>query len=91
MLLGSYSTADLSETDLAVLSVYGSEDLVMNRENYALYKENLPSDFTELILDGGCHPYFGMYGAQEGDGIPRITNEEQIRMTADAIAALAAP
>ena len=91
VLLGSYSTADLSARDLDVLSVYGSEDLVMNRENYALYKENLPSDFTELILDGGCHAYFGMYGAQEGDGIPRITNEEQIRMTADAIAALAAP
>ena len=26
ILLGSYSTADLSDTDLAVLSVFGSED-----------------------------------------------------------------
>ena len=34
VLLGSYSTADLYNTDLAVLSVFGSEDQVMNREKY---------------------------------------------------------
>ena len=85
ILLGSYSTADLSEAGLSVLSVYGSEDLVMNREKYDQTKENLPEDFTELLLDGGCHAYFGMYGAQEGDGTPTISNEEQILSTADAI------
>ncbi len=85
ILLGSYSTADLSDTDLAVLSVFGSEDKVMNREKYEDNKSNLPSDFTECIIDGGCHAYFGMYGAQDGDGTPTITNEEQIRLTADNI------
>ena len=34
ILLGSYSTADLSGTDLDVLSIYGSEDKVMNYEKY---------------------------------------------------------
>lgn len=87
ILLGSYSTVDLSETDLAVLSIYGSEDLVMNREKYEANKTNLPEDFTETILDGGCHAYFGMYGAQDGDGVPTITNEEQIRLTGEAIQA----
>ena len=85
ILLGAYSTADLSDSDLQILSVYGSEDLVMNREKYAKYRENLPADFTEVIIDGGCHAYFGMYGPQEGDGIPTITNEEQIAITAEAI------
>ena len=85
ILLGAYSTADLSETDLSVLSVYGSEDLVMNREKYNACLENLPEDLTQTVLDGGCHAYFGMYGAQDGDGSPRITNEEQILLTADAI------
>ena len=89
VLLGSYSTADLSKTGLRVLSVYGSEDRVMNRENYEENKGNLPQDFEELILDGGCHAYFGMYGAQEGDGTPTITGAEQIDRTADAVAALA--
>ncbi len=85
VLLGAYSTADLSESNLAVLSVYGSEDTVMNREKYEAYKSHLPRDLVESVIDGGCHAYFGMYGAQDGDGTPGITNEEQIAYTADAI------
>ncbi|MBE6589409.1 MAG: alpha/beta hydrolase [Ruminococcaceae bacterium] len=81
ILLGSYSTADLSETDLEVLSVYGSEDRVLNREKYDENKSNLPPDFKEVVIDGGCHSYFGMYGAQDGDGTPTIGNEEQIHLT----------
>ena len=89
VLLGSYSTADLSASGLQVLSVYGSEDTVLNRENYEENKANLPKDFTEIVLEGGCHAYFGMYGAQDGDGVPTITQEEQITMTAEAFAAMA--
>ena len=85
VLLGAYSTADLSGSGLKILSLYGSQDLVMNREKYAKYRENLPADLTETVIDGGCHAYFGMYGAQDGDGIPTITNEAQIAITAEAI------
>ena len=85
ILLGSYSTTDLSGTELSVLSVYGSEDRVLNKENYDESKANLPAEFTEVILDGGCHAYFGMYGAQEGDGTPTLSNEEQIAATVDAV------
>ena len=46
---------------------------------------NLPEDFTEIVIPGGCHAYFGSYGPQEGDGTPQISNEEQIRFTANAI------
>ena len=85
VLLGSYSTSNLSNTNINVLSIYGSEDKVMNRDNYEKYKVNLPSDFAEIIIDGGCHAYFGMYGMQDKDGIPNITVEEQIIITADYI------
>ena len=85
ILLGSYSTEDLSDTDLGVLSIYGSEDLVMNREKYESNKQNLPEGFTERVIEGGCHAYFGMYGAQEGDGNPTVSNAEQINITADFI------
>ena len=85
VLLGSYSTADLSQTDLDVLSIYGSEDEVMNREKYDKNKSNLPDDYTEIVIDGGCHAYFGVYGEQDGDGIPAITNEEQIHITVESI------
>ena len=86
VLLGSYSTADISGTGDRVVSLYGSEDGVMNREKYEKNKENLPSDFVETIIDGGSHAYFGMYGEQDGDGIAKISAEEQIIFTADRIA-----
>lgn len=86
VLLGSYSTEDLSSSDLNVVSVYGSNDKVMNREKYKENKHNLPMDFTEVVIDGGCHAYFGMYGEQEGDGKAEITNVQQIEMTAEIIA-----
>ena len=83
VLLGSYSTAEL--TGSRVLSLYGSEDGVMNREKYEKYKTNLPEGFTEIIIEGGNHAYFGMYGEQKGDGKASISATEQISITADAI------
>lgn len=85
VLLGSYSTADLSDMDLEVLSIYGSEDLALNYENYEENRSNLPVGFEELVIDGGCHAYFGMYGVQKGDGLPNISNEKQIKITVDSI------
>lgn len=82
ILLGSYSTAEVT---LPVLSVYGSEDKVMNREKYDKYKTNISSSLTETVIDGGCHAYFGMYGAQDGDGMPSVSNEEQIHLTVEEI------
>lgn len=75
ILLASYSTAKIT---LPVLSVYGSEDKVLNREKYDKYKSNINSSMTEAVIEGGCHAYFGMYGAQDGDGTPSISNKEQI-------------
>lgn len=86
ILLGSYSTTDLSQTGLKVLSVYGSEDYVLNVEKYEECKSNLPSHFTENIIEGGCHAYFRVYGNQDGDGTPTISVSEQIIQTANLIA-----
>ncbi len=85
LLFASYSTADLSSFDLDVLSIYGTEDSVLNSEKYQEYQKNLPADFTEHIIEGGCHAYFGSYGAQDGDGTPTITEEEQIAETVNAV------
>lgn len=87
ILLAAYSTQDLSQTPLRVLSVYGSEDGVLNRDAYKKNWANLPADTTEVVLDGGCHAQFGNYGPQDGDGIPTISSEDQIRQTVEAIAA----
>ena len=88
ILLGSYSTADLSGTGLSVLSVYGSEDGVLNREKYAEYRPNLPEGFTETVIEGGNHAYFGAYGEQDGDGTATVTPAEQLRQTVEAILAM---
>ena len=85
ILLASYSTADLSESELSVLSVYGSEDGVLNMEKYEKYHVKLPNNITEYVIEGGCHAYFGVYGTQKGDGMPTVSNKEQIDITAEKI------
>lgn len=83
VLLGAYATEDIRS--LNVISLYGSEDKVMNKEKYDEYISNLPADFTEIVIEGGCHAGFGMYGAQDGDGTPAITAAEQIKLTSAAV------
>jgi len=81
VLLASYSTADLSSAGMNVISIYGSEDGVLNMEKYLENKANLPTAFEEHIIDGGCHAGFGSYGLQDGDGVPTITGDAQIEET----------
>ncbi len=85
VLLASYSTADLSKSDLEVISLYGSEDEVLNEEKYEEYRSNLPSSTFERVIEGGCHAYFGSYGLQDGDGTPAITVQEQLDITVDLL------
>lgn len=49
------------------------------------FKENLPVNYNEVIIKGGCHAFFGQYGLQEGDGMPNITALEQMEKTAEEI------
>lgn len=85
ILLASYSTVNIAECDVTVLSVYGSEDKVLDLEKYEKYRSNLPTDTIENIIEGGCHAFFGSYGVQDGDGVPTITEEEQLQKTVDFI------
>lgn len=85
VLLAAYSASDLRDTKLDVLSVYGSEDRVLNREKYDSCLENLPADYSEIVIEGGNHAGFGLYGAQKGDGEAAISAQEQIALTAQAI------
>lgn len=86
VLLASYSTEDLSGRDLKVISVYGSEDIVLNTAKYAENYGNLGKSVFELVIEGGNHAQFGSYGAQAGDGVAAISAEEQRQLTADFVA-----
>lgn len=88
ILLAAYSTSDLKNSGLEVLSIYGTEDKVLDFEKYEKYRNNLPLETTEFVVDGGCHAGFGFYGPQDGDGTPTIANEEQIALTAEEISAV---
>ena len=87
ILLAAYSTSDLRDSSLKVISIYGSNDKVLNIKKYKDSYNNLPSGTKELVIQGGCHSFFGSYGAQKGDGVPEISAKEQIRQTADFIEA----
>lgn len=85
ILLAAYSTADLTETGLQVISIYGSADEVINREKYEQYRDNLPESTVEVVIEGGNHGAFGSYGHQEGDGKLLIEPSAQRTITADQL------
>jgi len=82
ILLAAYPTEELGT--LPVLSVYGSEDCVLNHEKY---QESIPlaKVLTEYVIEGGNHANFGNYGEQKGDGIARLPKEEQWKETIELI------
>lgn len=81
LLLASYSTSDIHDSDINVVSIYGSNDEILDMGRYEEAKVNLPKTTFEMVIDGGCHSYFGNYGMQEGDGTPTITRETQFATT----------
>ena len=86
LLLAAYSTKDLSDSDLAVVSLVGSEDGVINRDKLAKYADNLPKDTTvDIQFAGGNHAYYGNYGEQDGDGKAGISREEEQATVVNAV------
>ncbi|CAM2800253.1 alpha/beta fold hydrolase [Slackia exigua] len=86
VLLASYSATDISDTDLSALTIYGTQDGVLDRDRLEKNAANLPTDSQTAIIDGGNHAGFGSYGVQSGDGDASIAPEDQQQRTADAIA-----
>ncbi len=85
ILLAAYSTEDLDETDIKVISLYGSEDGVLNMESYRECRTNLPDNTVEVILEGGNHAQFGSYGPQAGDGAAAVSRAEQTAWAVEII------
>lgn len=85
VLLAAYPTKNLQGADFSVLSVYGSQDGVLNSEKLETGRAYMPKDYTELCINGGNHAYFGNYGEQEGDNPAAISREEQQEQTVTAI------
>lgn len=84
VLLASYPNSKISDS-IPLLSVYGSEDKVLDKDAYNNAKPNFPKNFEEIVIDGGNHAYYGNYGDQSGDGKASITREKQQDNTVVAI------
>ncbi len=84
VLCAAYPTKELDDTLTEVL-LYGSEDLVVNRDKIEEGRQYAPEDYTEYVIDGGNHARFGSYGAQKGDGEARISAEDQWAEAASVI------
>ncbi|BCN30672.1 alpha/beta hydrolase [Anaeromicropila herbilytica] len=74
ILLGAYPVGDI---EVPSLTLYGSEDKVLNKSK--LTHKN------EFEISGGNHAYYGNYGEQKGDGKASITREEQQKIVVDKI------
>ena len=82
--LASYPNKKIMD-NVSSLSIYGTNDKVLNMNEYNKNKNLLPQNNHEVIINGGNHGYFGNYGEQSGDGISTITREEQQKITTDEI------
>ena len=65
LLYASYCDVDISDSDLAVLSVTGSADTVLNRNAYQRNLDNLPASAQVAELDGLNHTQFASYRGQD--------------------------
>ena len=68
-----------------LLSIYGSNDGCLSRNEYRESKGLWPKLRTELIINGGNHAGFGYYGPQKGDGEAEISPYEQQSWTIDSV------
>jgi dienelactone hydrolase len=70
-------SVDLSQTDLLVTSIYGTQDGLVSREDIDDSRARLPSTTWYVAIEGGNHAQFGSYGVQKGDLPPLISADEQ--------------
>ena len=84
ILLASYSTKEIPDS-INLLSIYGSNDGVLNMEHYKENKSNLPSSTIEYVIEGANHSGFANYVTQSDDHLASITYSLQQELTKNKI------
>lgn len=84
VLLASYPLSDMSE-NVDLISIYGSEDGILNKKSYEESTKYWPAKSSEYIIKGGNHAQFGNYGNQSGDNDAKISREDQQEQTVKII------
>lgn len=79
------SDASAAADAFSVLSVYGSNDGVLNRKKLEAGNARMPKDYVSVCIEGGNHAQFGNYGEQKGDHAAAISRKEQQNQTVRAL------
>ena len=77
------NSADLSENDISVLSIFGTTNNIPNTENFDDKRYLLPDDTIFIAIEGANHAQFGDYGPQKGDVVASISLAEQHQRVAE--------
>jgi predicted esterase len=78
------SNNNLASFNIKVLSMFGTEDGVLNKDNLDKSHNLLPASTIWLAIEGGNHGQFGDYGNQSGDNPAKISPESQWKQAAQA-------
>ncbi|MFN2135117.1 MAG: alpha/beta hydrolase [Candidatus Promineifilaceae bacterium] len=95
LLWAAYPSGDAlaAREELAVISIYATNDGLATLDEIAASRANLPPNTQWVEIAGGNHAQFGWYGDQPGDGQATISRPEQqaqiIAATAEFLETLA--
>ena len=79
---------DLTQRDLAVSSIYGTQDGLADPQTVTAARFLLPADTVWTPIQGGNHAQFGSYGEQAGDNPASISAGDQQSLVVNATIAL---
>ena len=78
VMIGAYCSSNISDTNLTVITIHGSEDGILNMEKFTANAVLLPSSATNFTITGMNHAQAGDYGEQKGDN-PALVSDEQVK------------
>jgi hypothetical protein len=79
---------DLSGLDLAVTTIYATDDGLATPDKIAASRARLPASTVWVEIAGGNHAQFGSYGRQSGDGVASIDESAQQEIVVSATVSL---
>lgn len=91
ILFASYANKDLSDLDLDVLSIWGSEDAFVTEDKINEKKYLLPAHTIYAKIEGGNHSQFGSYGFQKGDNPSTISADLQLIQIIESVTSMLKP
>ncbi|MFB6225010.1 MAG: alpha/beta hydrolase, partial [Candidatus Paceibacteria bacterium] len=87
-LFASYCDKDISQSEVAVVSLMGERDRILDRENYEDARSHLPSDAVIREVEQVNHADFGQYGYHDGDAPSRVSEERVVSLMREAFRTL---